>query len=331
MFEADSGPVAGTVRGRRAGRLSRVAIPIAGAVVTVLVASFVTFVALAFAPGDPVAQILGPHATEAQRAAMRVQLGLDHSVLTRYWDWLTGVLHGDFGLSLTYRQEVTELLGPRLGTSLMLVAMSIVITVGAGISLGTFGGVSARWRPVVSGLAGLGIAIPGFVAATLLISVFAVELGWFPTYGAGSGFGDRLWHLALPSMALSFAWSAYLAQITAASVKEEADKDHVATAIGRGLPWLVVIRRHVLRNAATSVLTVSGLMVGGLVVGSVVIESAFAIDGIGSLLVKGVLNKDYAVVNAVSLIVVVIFVLVTTLVDLLHTALDPRLREGRRP
>jgi peptide/nickel transport system permease protein len=309
--------------------LPRIVTSVAGAVATVLVASFVVFMALGFAPGDPVAQILGQKATDAQRAAMRAQLGLDRPLLVRYWDWLTGVLHGDFGVSLTYRQEVTVLLGPRLGTSLLLVVMSLLITVVVGVAAGTLGGVRRRWRPVVTALSGIGVAVPGFVAAALLIGVFAVGLGWFPTYGAGSGFADQLWHLLLPSVALSLAWFAYIAQITTAAVKEEADSEHVRTAIGRGLPRLLVIRRHVLRNALIPVLTVSGVMVGGLVAGSVVVESSFAIDGIGSLLVKSVLNKDYAVVNAVSLIIVVVFVVVTTVVDLAHVALDPRLRERR--
>lgn len=311
------------------GLLSRLGISLVGAATTVLVASFAVFLALGFAPGDPVAQILGQKATEAQRAAMRAQLGLDRPLLVRYWDWLTGLLHGDFGVSLTYRQEVTALLQPRLTTTLMLVVLSLVITVVVGVAAGTLGGVQRRWRPVVTALAGIGVAIPGFVAAAVLISVFAVGLGWFPTYGAGSGFADQLWHLLLPSVALSLSWFAYIAQITTAAVKEEADSEHVRTAIGRGLPRLLVIRRHVLRNALIPVLTVSGVMVGGLVAGSVVVESAFAIDGIGSLLVKSVLNKDYAVVNAVSLLIVVVFVVVTTVVDLVHVALDPRLRDRR--
>jgi peptide/nickel transport system permease protein len=330
----DSGFLVGR---RRMSLLPRVAASIAGAVATVLAASFVVFMALGFAPGDPVAQILGQRATDAQRAAMRAQLGLDRPLLVgldrpllvRYWDWLTGVPHGDFGMSLTYRQDVAALLGPRLGASLMLVVLSLLITLVIGIAVGTLGGVAHRWRPVVTALSGFGVAVPAFVAAALLISVFAVGLGWFPTYGAGAGFVDRLWHLLLPSAALSLAWSAYIAQITTAAVKEESDAEHVQTAIGRGLPRLVVIRRHVLRNALIPVLTVSGLMVGGLVAGSVVVESAFAIDGIGSLLVKSVLNKDYAVVNAISLIIVIVFVVVTTLVDLVHMALDPRLREKR--
>jgi peptide/nickel transport system permease protein len=323
----DAGRAAVAGRRRRWHLLPRVVAMTAAAAATVIVTSFVVFVALGFAPGDPVAQILGARASDAQRAAMRAQLGLDRPLLTRYWDWLTGALHGDFGVSLTYRQDVAGLLGPRLGTTLVLVVLALLITLVIGVAVGTLGGIAPRWRAVVTGLAGIGVAVPAFVAAALLISVFAVGLGWFPTYGAGSGVVDRLWHLLLPAVALSMSWSAYIAQITTAAVKEEVDSEHVATAIGRGLPRIMIIRRHVLRNALVPVLTVSGLMVGGLVAGSVVVESAFAIDGIGSLLVKSVLNKDYAVVNAVSLIIVLVFVTVMTLVDLVHTALDPRLRE----
>ncbi|WP_157247683.1 ABC transporter permease [Nonomuraea typhae] len=310
------------------GLLRRAATLAAGGVATVVVSSLVVFLALAQAPGDPVAQLLGDRATAAQRAAMSAQLGLDDPVLVRYWHWLTGVLHGDLGASLTYRQDVTALLTPRLGVSFMLTAMAALITLVAGVGLGTFGGVSGRWRPLVSGLTGVGIAIPGFVAAALLISVFAAGLGWFPTYGAGSGFGDRIWHLTLPAVALSLGWSAYIAQMTAAAVKQEADKEHVTTAIGRGLPRFLVIRRHVLRNAFIPLLTVSGLVTAGLVAGSVVVETAFAIDGIGSLLVRSVSAKDYPVVNAVSLIIIVAFVAVTTVIDLVQTSLDPRLRDG---
>ena len=316
---------AGPSRGRRAASPVRL---LAGAVGTVLAASFVIFSSLSLAPGDPVSQILGQKATQAQRAEMRTQLGLDDPLLVRYWHWLTGVLHGDFGTSLTYRQSVSGLLGPRILTTLTLVVMSAVLILLVGVALGAFGGTSQRWRPVVNGIVGFGVAIPGFVAASVLISIFAVKLGWFPTYGAGSGFVDRIWHLTLPAVALSLGWTAYVAQMTAAAVKEEAGREHVMTATGRGLPRQLVFRRHIMRNASIPVLTASGLTVAGLVAGSVVIESAFAVDGIGSLLIKSVSNKDYSVVTAISLLIVIVFVLVTTVIDVAQAALDPRLRDG---
>jgi peptide/nickel transport system permease protein len=315
-----------TGRLRRAVSTLRVVV---GPVSTVVAASFVIFTSMSFAPGDPVSQILGQRATEGQREAMRAQLGLDDPILIRYWHWLTDAVHGDFGISLTYRQSVSGLLGPRILTTLTLVVMAALLILIIGVALGSFGGANQRWRPFVNGIVGLGIAIPGFVAASVLISIFAVELGWFPTYGAGSGVLDRVWHLTLPAVALSLGWIAYVAQMTAAAVKEEAGREHVTTATGRGLPRRIVFRRHVMRNAAIPVMTASGLTVAGLVAGSVVIESAFAVDGIGSLLVTSVSNKDYSVVTAISLIIVIVFVVATTVIDIAQSFLDPRLRASK--
>ncbi|GAB3616603.1 ABC transporter permease [Okibacterium endophyticum] len=261
---------------------------------------------------------------------MREQLGLDDPLLVRYWNWLMGAMRGDFGVSFTFRDDVSAILAPRIGTTLTLVAMAAILILVIGIALGTLGGMSRRLRPLVSALIGVGIALPTFVAAVLLIGVFAVGLGWFPTYGAGSDFLDSIWHLTLPAIALSMAWTAYIAQITQAAVREEAAKEHVATAIGRGLPRSLVLRRHVLRNSAIPVLTASGLTVAGLVAGSVIVEAAFAVNGIGSLLVEGVSNKDYPIVLAIAMIIVVVFVVITTVIDIAHTLLDPKRRKAGR-
>lgn len=302
---------------------------VAGPVATIVCASFLLFALLALAPGDPVAQLLGPHASDAARAATRTRLGLDDPLPVRYWHWLTGALHGDLGTSLAYRQPVSGLLAPRLLTTFLLVGMSAVLILLAGLLLGGIGGTSPRWRPLVNTLTGLGIAVPAFVATTILIGVFAVNLGWFPTSGAGSGFTDRLWHLVLPAVALSIGYAAYLAQLTSSAIGEEAEAEHVLTGRGRGLPRAWIFRRHILRNAALPILTASGLTVAGLVAGSVVVEPAFGIDGIGSLLIKSVSAKDYPVVTAVSALIVTVFVVVTTLLDAGQHLLDPRLRKGR--
>ncbi|ROR46534.1 ABC transporter permease [Kitasatospora cineracea] len=308
----------------KAGR--RIAATVSGAVATVLVASFVIFAGLAAAPGDPVSQILGPKASDEARASMRERLGLDAPLPERYWSWLTHALHGDLGMSLTSRQDVSSLIEPRLLTTFLLVAMASVLIITVGVSLGVFGGVSERARGAVATLVGLGIAVPGFIAANVLIGVFAVQLGWFPTFGGGEGLGDRIWHLTLPSIALSIGYGAYVTQLTSAAIAEEAEKDYVTTAHGRGVPPGVVLRHHTLRNAAMPVLTASGLSVAGLVAGTVVVEQIFAVDGIGALLIRSISSKDYPVVTAVSMIIVVAFVLVTTLIDLVQVALDPRER-----
>ncbi|MEV5811064.1 ABC transporter permease [Streptomyces mutabilis] len=295
---------------------------------TILVTSFVLFTVLTATPGDPVAQLLGPHATDAARAAARIRLGLDDPLPLRYWHWLTGALQGDFGTSLTHREPVTGLLGPRLPTTFLMVAMAAVLILLGGLVLGGIGGLSSRWRPIVSTVTALGIAVPAFVATTVLISVFAVQLGWFPTSGAGAGFTDRVWHLTLPAVALSIGYGAYVTQLTTAAISEEAKADHVLTGRGRGLSAGWIFRRHILRNAALPMLTASGLMVAGLVAGSVVVESAFGVDGIGSLLIRSVSAKDYPVVTAIGSIIVAVFVAVTTALDAAQNLLDPRLRRG---
>jgi len=275
-----------------------------------------------------VSLLLGAKATDQARAAKRAELGLDDPLLERYWHWLSGALHGRLGMSFTYREDVTTLLGPRLETTLLLVVMAALLIVVVGIGLGVVGGVSDRWRPLVNVAASLGIAVPTFVAASVLISVFAVQLGWFPTYGAGSGLADSVRHLVLPAIALSIGYGAYVTQLTAAAVREEEGKEHVLTSRGRGIPSRLVLRRHILRNAALPVMTASGLAVAGLVAGALVVEQAFGIDGIGALLVKSVSAKDYPVVLAVSLVIVVVFVVVTTMIDIAQVLLDPRQRRA---
>ena len=313
----------------RAGLIVRLILKwIVAPVATVFASSFVIFLALSAAPGDPVAQILGARATDEQRAALTAQLGLDQPVLVRYGSWVADAFHGNFGLSVVYKQDVSVILGPRIGTTVILVIYAAIIILVTGIAVGLIGGIDRRARPIASALIGLGIAIPGYVAALVLVGIFAVQLRWFPTFGAGSGFLDQLWHLTLPAIALSIAWSAYVAQISSTAVREESAREHVATAIARGLPRSLVIRRHILRNAAVPVLTASGLTVAGLVAGSVVVESAFAVDGLGSLLVRSVAGKDYSPVTAIAVIIVAVFVLVTTLIDVAQTVLDPKLRAG---
>ncbi|MFG2943396.1 ABC transporter permease [Streptomyces sp. NPDC048282] len=241
--------------------LRLVARSLLGAAATVLAASFLIYAALSLTPGDPVDQIVGQRATRQQRAAARAELGLDEPLPERYVHWVSHAVQGDLGRSITYRQDVTGLIGPRIATTVTLVVLAAVIIVVLGIVLGALGGLSDRWRPLVGAVIGLGLSVPAFVSASVLIGVFAVKLGWFPTFGAGDGFVDRLHHLLLPAIALSLGWTAYVAQMTTAAVREQAGKDHVATAIGRGLGRGLVFRRHILRNAALPVLTASGLTV----------------------------------------------------------------------
>ena len=209
---------------------------------------------------------------------------------------------------------------------MFLVIYASILILGIGITLGLFSALRRRLGSVATVATAVGMATPAFVAAIVLILVFAVDLGWFPVFGAGAGFADRLWHLTLPAIALALSWVAYVTQITKASVREELGREHVETARSRGIPWRLIVSRHVFRNALIPVTTVAGLTVAGLIAGAVVVEDAFGLNGIGSLLVQAALQKDFAVVQAIALLLVTTFVIANAVVDLVNGLLDPRVR-----
>lgn len=293
----------------------------AGALATVVVASLLIQTALAEAPGDPAASLAGPKASQEQIEAIREQLGLNRPVLARYGDWITAAIQGDFGTSVTQKEPVATLLGSRAGTSLLLVLYTAILVLVIGIGAGILGGTVRRLSPLIAAASAVAVAVPAFVTAQLLISVFALQFGWFPATGAGSGLIDQLWHLTLPAVALATSWGAYVTQITRTSVQEAAGREFVEAALMRGVPPGRVLRRHILRNAALPITTVAALTVAGLVVGTVVVESAFAINGLGALLVQSISARDYPVVQAISVIVVVVFVVITGLIDVMQRLL----------
>lgn len=299
-----------------------------GFVATLLVASFAIYSSMYLAPGSPESLLTGGRSvTPETLAAIREQFGLDQPFLARYWTWLTGVIQGDLGDSLVVHQDVASVLGPHIRTTLMLVAYSAILILLAGIALGIASGL----RPgavdtAILAVTSLGIALPSFVAAVILIAVFAVNLGWFPVFGAGEGFTDRIWHLTLPAIALMLGWSAFVARVTRSSVRAEIGTHHVETARSRGIPELLVVRRHILRNALVPIVTVGGLAIASLIAGTILVERAFALNGLGSLLVDSVNQKDYAVVQAVSLLLVAAFLIANTAVDVIASFLDPRLK-----
>jgi peptide/nickel transport system permease protein len=301
------------------------------ALATLLVSSFLIFAALYLAPGSPIGYLTHGHTLSPEAVhSIEAQYHLNKPFLERYWLWLTGVVQGELGKSTITREPVTTLLAPRLGVTFTLVAMGAFLIVVGGIFLGVLAGVRGRRAEgvILTGIT-IGMAIPSFVTATILINYFALKLGWFPVYGAGTGFGDRLWHLTLPAISLALGLVAYVALITRAAVRVEMGSEHSDTARGRGLREGLVIRRHVVRNAMIPVVTVSGITVASLVAGVAVVETAYELPGIGAYLVQSVSNNDFPVVQAICLILVVVYVVVNAVVDVLYLLLDPRLRKGR--
>jgi peptide/nickel transport system permease protein len=239
-------------------------------------------------------------------------------------------VHGDFGKSIIFRQDVGPLISARIETTLLLVLMSAVVIIVVGVTLGAIAALRGGRTDTAILLGGsVGIAVPSFVAAIVLISVFAVPLGWFPVFGAGSGLADRLYHLVLPAIALALSSTAFVARVTRTTMRAELAREHVETARTRGIPERLVVRRHVFRNALIPITTVGGLTVASLIAGSVVVEQAFGLNGLGQFLIQSVNAKDFAVVQAISLILVVAFVVVNTAVDVTYTLIDPRVATER--
>lgn len=303
-------------------------------VLVLVVSSFVVFGAMYAAPGSPESFLVqGRTVSPEVLASIRAQYSLDDPFLVRYADWLGGVLTGDLGRSLTTQQDVASLLGSRIPTTICLALFAAVLIVVLGVGLGVVAGTreGIAEKLVVLG-SNLGFAVPTFFAALVLMAVFGSGLGWFPVHGAGSGFLDRIWHLTLPAIALSLPSIAVVARITRTAIRDEAESEHVTMAIARGLPRRIRVWRHTVRNSMLPVTTVLGTHVAGLVAGAFVIEYAFTLDGVGALLVNAVQRKDFAVVQAIALVMVLAFGLINLLVDLLYAVIDPRVRTagGRR-
>lgn len=300
---------------------------LAGLATVLLVASFSVYGLLYLVPGGPLGVLLGPRTPSPEVvAAIKREWRLDEPFLVRYWLWLTDALGGDLGRSIVYKSEVSSLIGSRIPTTALLVAYAITLIVLGGVLAGTVAALRGGWvDALISGLSSAVLAVPAFVVGVVLVIVFALTLGWFPVFGPGEGFGDRVYHLTLPAITLALGIGGYLARITRTSVGGELRSEHVETARSRGLRESSIVRRHVLRNAAIPVVTVTGVNVAGLIASSVVVENIFALDGLGSLFVRAILQRDFAIVQGVVLVLVTAFVLVNLLVDLCCKALDPRL------
>jgi peptide/nickel transport system permease protein len=295
---------------------------------TLFIASLIIFTALYLVPGGPISYLLhGQSATPAAVARITAEYHLNEAFVPRYLHWLGGVVHGDFGMSIVYRESTWNLLKPRIEVTAMLVLLATLETCLIGAVIGVISGL--RRGPVDASLTILttiGVGIPAFVASAVLITVFGVNLGWLPVSGAGAGFSGHLEHVILPATALAISSLAYMARLTRASVRQELRREYVDTATASGLTRRQTIWRHVMRNSAPSMLTAAGVSFVGLMASEVVVESAFGVNGLGSLLVQSVGAKDFAVVQAIVLMYVAVFMTVNTAADLIALRIDPRLR-----
>jgi peptide/nickel transport system permease protein len=301
-------------------------------VASLLVASFLIFAALYLAPGNPVATLSGGRPLPASSIRiLDARYHLNEPFLAQYWYWLDNALHGNLGISIILRENVSTLIASRIWTTAGLVLYASLIILVLGIGLGVFSGL----RPGVFDTGTLvttavSAAIPAFVAAIVLILLFAVKLRWFPALGNGTDLLSNIRHFTLPAVALATASLAIVARVTRAAIREEGDREHVQTAVSRGIPTRQLIQRHILRNAAIPITTISGITIASLIAVAAVVEVAFSLNGLGAYLVQSAQNKDLAVVQGISLVLVTAFVVVNLLVDVLYAVLDPRVVLGSR-
>ncbi|GAA0310985.1 ABC transporter permease [Rhodovulum strictum] len=298
---------------------------------SLLAASVVIFAAIEVIPGDPAAYMLGMNATPEAVAALRDELGLGGAALTRYLDWVSGMLRGDFGLSYTYRVPVADLVAQRLWVSVPLAGYALALSTLIALPVGLWAA-ARRGGPVDIGVMGatqLGIAVPNFWFAMLLVLVFAVKLRWFSA-GGFPGWEAGVWPgfkaLTLPAVALALPQAAILARVMRSALIETLGQDYIRSARAKGLSRGQAIRRHALRNALIPVLTILGLQFSFLLAGAIIIENVFFLPGLGRLIFQAITQRDLIVVESVVMLLVFAVILVTFLVDLAYAAVDPRLR-----
>lgn len=295
--------------------------------------SLVTFLIVRSIPGDPVRVLLGADArsTPEQIENIRRAYGLDQSLPVQYLKWLGHVLTGDLGKSLRTGRPLTQELGMRLPVTAQLTAFAAILGSIPAVVFGVLAAVRRNsrldWMTTVTAL--VGISVPNFFLATLLVLLFSFKLRWLPNVGYKPFFDapvDNLKLMILPALSLALPFMAILMRFTRSAVLEVMNQDYVRVARAKGLTQGRVIRRHVLPNAGIPVLTIAGIQVASLLGGTVIVEQIFALPGVGRYIYEAISNRDYPVVQSVTLVMAAIFVLVSLTVDVLYAVLDPRLR-----
>jgi ABC-type dipeptide/oligopeptide/nickel transport system permease component len=324
---------------------------IIGAVPVLLGISFIVFLLMHLAPGDPVMLLLGDNATPDEVARVRHEWGLDQPLLIQYWQFISRALVGDFGRSLKFGEPVIKLVFERLPATVELASMSLLVAVLISIPIGTYSAIKrdTLFDHAGTGVALIGVSLPNFWLGIMLIYFLGGQWNLLPVAGRieygieikpitklflvdslltanFAGFWSAAQHLLMPAVTLGTALAAIVTRITRSSVLEVMRQDYVTTARAKGLSEGVVIRRHILRNAMITVVTILGLQLGALLNGSVITETVFSYPGIGDLLIQSISVRDYKLTQVLILFFGVIYFVVNLLVDMLYTLIDPRIK-----
>ncbi|MEL6233571.1 MAG: ABC transporter permease [Pseudomonadota bacterium] len=300
-------------------------------VLTLFLISVATFVITNILPGDVATMIMGTQSNPEALAGLRESLGLTDPLVVQYGRWITGMVTGEWGNSLRFKEPVATLIGQKITASAMIVLLSLLIAITLAIPLGVWSAIHRdRWQDATgSGLALFGISLPDFFWGIVLILVFSRGLGWLPSSGYASpteDFGQAVLHAILPAVALGLSLMAHLTRMTRSTMLEVMNQDFIRVCRAKGLTEGGVIVGHALRNAIAPVLTVAGLQLGYLFGSIIVIETLFNFTGMGWLTYQALLNRDIPLIQACIFVIAAVVMLTNLIVDILYTVLDPRVR-----
>ncbi|MET3577208.1 peptide/nickel transport system permease protein [Mesorhizobium robiniae] len=310
---------------------------IGNAALVMLVVAFIAFMIFQFL-GDPVQLMLNSQATQEDRDALRIRLGLDQPVIMQFFTFVVRALQGDFGVSFRNQREVMSLIAERFPATFELVMVSTVLALLIGIPLGVFAAIKPK-NLAARVVSMIGISVPAFVIGIVLILIFSVQLGWLPAFGRGEVVQFGTWStglltpsgrlaLIMPSISLALFQISFIMRLVTAEMLEVLRTDYIKFARARGLPDRRVYFRHALKNCMMPVVTMTGMMIGDLIAFALVTETVFQWPGMGLLFVQAVMFIDIPVMAAYLMIVSVIFITLNTIVDFVYLAVDPRLRQA---
>lgn len=304
-------------------------------ILTLFLASVIIFAATQFLPGDVAKMVLGQFATETALENLREELGLNRPAYIQYLDWAGSFIQGDWGESMVFRMPVRPIIMERLGNSLMLAGMSFALYVPFGILFGVIAALN-REKPldrIISGVSMTFVGLPEFVTGLLLISFLAIGLQWFPANSSiepGTGFAEAFPYLILPAITVSLTNWGYILRMVRSGTVEVLQADYVRAAEMKGLPAGKVLFRHILRNALLPTVTVVAMGIGWLLGGLIVTEQVYGYPGLGRIIVYCIQRGDLPMIQAGSMIIVVVCVVANLIADLLYSVLNPRIRAGSR-
>lgn len=297
--------------------------------ISLLVASILVFVFVRLSNTDPVAVILGGKQTSPETvAAIREKFNLDKPMFQQYLIWIDGIFHGDLGLSFKYQTSINDLIGPRVLTTLGLVLAGSVMALVVAIPLGIFCAVKKHtiWDRAGSIFSLVLAGCPSFFVSILLILLITVVAPSYPFTGTYATFGEYCQRLFVPSIALACTMIALASRVMRSSMIEQINAPYTMTAMAKGVPQTSILFRHNLKNAVIPVISIVSIQIGSMVVGAVLVENVFSLSGLGTFLVDSITSSDYAVVQDITIMLVFLFLVISTVTDIIYAAIDPRIR-----